>query len=885
MNKNIIIVVLVAIGIAIAAYFFLQKEKKDACEGAKFPCGPSGVIKDEAAFAGLTATDLQGSPSDYLKDMDKGLDADAVYAAVQSLGSDMSKEEAWRRYNRGRNNWAVWTGGNDRFWDEMANITFGLTDLLKTVSSHPSQTYTADNGQEYLKRDHRWQYYGLISEPCYSRPDGPREDRWGLWLDVRDADCQYGPEDPFADETRHPGVKIGSRGETITVDGKTMTLPVGSYYGEPTGIFGLRLFPNPYFDEEAANNWDPERYYTDPTYYSNKDLVRPYRVGMTCGFCHVGPDPSNPPSNFEAPEFANLNNNPGAQYFWISRILITKQDPTNFAWQLFNTSQPGALDTSFVSTDSINNPRTMNAVYNVPGRLGAAKRWGEETLEPGGSGNNKQFNNYPEYHFLDEYYKSPNTAYVPHVLKDGADSVGILGALNRVYLNIGLFSEDWLTHFRPLVGGKVITPIEISVARKNSAMWNANEEQTQDVALFFAVSAVPDNLADAPGGAAYLTEDEATLTKGKEVFAERCARCHSSKIPEAPSIEIDQQWDKYWEWTKTDQFKSEMKSIVLADDFLEGNYLSTEKRVPVNLLQTNACSPLATNGLRDNIWDNFSSETYKDLPSVDVYNDAYGAFQVQHPITGEWSVMKNNGKEGMPAGGRGYTRPPSLISLWSTAPYSLANAVGEFRWEGTVDARMASFDDSIRKWLWPELRVSDVDKVKEMGLPESIANPNLDGYMYRTTDKSYLKVSTGYLPDILQEHSGLFKDLIVVEDGVEMIEIGPIPAGTPVNLISNLRPLSEDRSPKARAEHGLKLAKFLVKLVKDLKKLDHGASNEEARMVYANLVDDMIELSNCSDYVVNRGHYFGTDKLPASEGEPGLSDEEKEALIAFLKRM
>ena len=38
------------------------------------------------------------------------------------------------------------------------------------------------------------------------------------------------------------------------------------------------------------------------------------------------------------------------------------------------------------------------------------------------------------------------------VLKDGADSVGTLGALNRVYLNIGLFSEEWLLHFRPFLG-------------------------------------------------------------------------------------------------------------------------------------------------------------------------------------------------------------------------------------------------------------------------------------------------------------------------------------------------------------------------------------------------------------------------------------------------
>src|SRR6185295_12955818 len=34
-----------------------------------------------------------------------------------------------------------------------------------------------------------------------------------------------------------------------------------------------------------------------------------------------------------------------------------------------------------------------------------------------------------------------------------------------------------------------------------------------------------------------------------------------------------------------------------ATDFLDDNYLSNEVRVPVTLLQTNACSPLATNAL------------------------------------------------------------------------------------------------------------------------------------------------------------------------------------------------------------------------------------------------------------------------------------------------
>ncbi len=835
-----------------------------------------GTVLDEAMLAGLSAEDFPGSDNDYLRDMDKGLTPEEVHARMAALGAPYSQEEAWSRYNRGRNNWAVWTGGNDRFWDEMTVRSFGALDLLKTVSSHEAIYYKYD-GKEYpISRDNRWYWFGLINEPCFSKPTGGDPNRYGLWLDVRDPDCAHGP-DPFDDAEKYPGVQLGSRGETLTwadSDGNSHQVVhgPGSYYGEPSGIFGLRLFPNPAFDQKAADRWDPVKYYTEPDYYNDRDLVRPYRVGMTCGFCHVGPDPTNPPTDPENPDFAQLNNNPGAQYFWIDRIFFwdQKESEKSYAWQLFHTSQPGALDTSFVSTDYINNPRTMNAVYSVGARLGPAKAWGREKLAEGGSGNNKQFNDYPETQFLSEFFEPPDTVLAPHVLKDGADSVGILGALNRVYLNIGLFSEEWLLHFNPLVGGKPISPIEIEVARKNSAMWNANETQTQDVALFFLVSATPDLLADAPGGEAYLTQDAAQLTRGKEVFAQYCARCHSSKLPEPPANVDVHDWDEYWAWTKTEEFRAAMTDLVLAADFLDDNFLSTEKRIPVTLLGTNACSPLASNGIGDNIWDNFSSQTYKELPSV-------GEYEVQHPITGEWRTID------MPGGGRGYTRPASLASLWSTAPFGLANSVGKFRWEPSVEARMDSFNDAIEKWLWPEKRVTDVDVVRELGLPESVAQPKLEGYMYRTTEKSYLKVYLGFLPKPLNRLAGLGRFFPWIDEREKALVLGPVPKGTPVNLIANLQAISEDRSLSARAGHFKKVIKTVRKIVKDLKELPQDATDERAREQFANVVDDLVELSACPDYVVNRGHYFGTDRLPASEGEPPLSDDDKWALIEFLK--
>ena len=43
-----------------------------------------------------------------------------------------------------------------------------------------------------------------------------------------------------------------------------------------------------------------------------------------------------------------------------------------------------------------------------------------------------------------------------------------------------------------------------------------------------------------------------------------------------------------------------------------------------------------------------------------------------------------------------------------------------------------------------------------------------------------------------------------------------------------------------------------------------------------------MDLSKCPDYIVNRGHYFGTSRF---KEEPGLSDQEKNALIEFLKTL
>lgn len=760
-----------------------------------------GTVKDEALAHGRGPETFPAADEDYFHDMDRG--------------QKLTVEEI-----KGRNNWIVWTGGNDRFWDYLANNSAGALDFLKTLSSKPGMAYS---------RDHRFRDLGLINEPCFEKATAP-DPKYGLWLDKRKPNC--GP-DPFENGTKYAGVAFGARGKNM---------PAGSFYGMASGIVGLRLFPNPAFDEAAQKKWDPKRFYEDPSYYNDKNLVRPFRVGMSCGFCHVGPNPINPPADPENPEYANLSSNPGAQYFWTERILFWQGDTAknNFVWQLFHSWLPGTLDTSFVSSDNINNPRTMNAVYSIMPRLDAAKKW-RETLV-GGERNNKQFNDYQRTASLASLFQAPDTVFTPRVLKDGSDSVGVLGALNRVYINIGLFSEEWILHFRPLVGGKKYSPIQIADLEKNSTYWKATEEQTPDVALFFLATAKPDHLADAPGGKDYLKADAKTLSRGKIVFAENCARCHSSKQPpnicelgqECKPGDIIENSAAYFEWQRNE---------VQKPDFLDGNYLSTEKRIPVTELGTNACSPLATNAIADNIWDNFSSHTYKSLPSA-------GSITVYNPIDAKpWTYN-------LPAGGRGYTRPPSLTALWSTAPFLLNNSVGRFNPDPSVKGRMDSFTDSIHKMLWPETR----DKDPLIG--DKIPGPSL---IQRTTETSYVTVPVGYLPAALKSTAGLL--------GKTDLQIGPIPKGTPIGLLANL-----DVTPSGNltqdVANGKKLLAMVHTLVGKLKEVK-GKSDEEAAAVFkdGSLISQMLELSKCPDFIVNKGHYFGTN----------LSDPDKNALIEFLK--
>jgi hypothetical protein len=194
----------------------------------------------------------------------------------------------------------------------------------------------------------------------------------------------------------------------------------------------------------------------------------------------------------------------------------------------------------------------------------------------------------------------------------------------------------------------------------------------------------------------------------------------------------------------------------------------------------------------------------------------------------------------------------------------LNNSLGDFYWSGSVADRMKSFNSGIEQLLWPEKRKGDRKFMTASG-------KEVPGTIDVTPEITYLRVPKGYLPDFLQPFVAPLSHAeprLFSEGG---LEIGPIPKGTPINLLSNID-----------LEQRIKVLRFVVDAKRDLKSIPPGTDDEAASKAFANLIEPLLDVSKCPDFVVNRGHYFGTD---AFSEEPGLSDPDKRALIEFLKTL
>lgn len=499
-------------------------------------------------------------------------------------------------------------------------------------------------------------------------------------------------------------------------------------FGTSAGAMGFRKFPNPKFDRTAWSalnrglaTWDGFR-----ERLSDGSIEPPFLIGMACGACHIAFDPLKPfkpPHSPSYPAVENLSGTVGNQYSRVLPIFVSGMPANSLEWQVFALVRPGTVDTSGIPTDQVNNTGTMNAIINLrqrptfphdvlkwrPVKSGAQcvvtsdqeQCW----CEPG-KGNRKCWKR-----------SLVKQEQVHNILKGGEDSIGALEALQRVYINIGSCAEAaWVNHLTdmmqldPLLRGYGQTPVDIGQARRDCPGFRAIEDRLPDL-LNYLMTGAPADLREArenerkvkDGHAQYTHADlvkdleadlHANVERGRQIFARRCAGCHSS-LPED---------DKNGKFIDRN-FHALDPATGLRKDWL-GNDLAT----PVTKLETNAARALHSNHMKGHLWEEYASETYRRRP----------------PLTLPMSIEGERVDFSLPAdGGRGYYRNISLLSLWAFAPFMHDNGIGPElcggpedpshcrRFDPSVEGRYQLFKDSMDQLLNSHKRSRKITRTTE----------------------------------------------------------------------------------------------------------------------------------------------------------------------------
>jgi len=414
----------------------------------------------------------------------------------------------------------------------------------------------------------------------------------------------------------------------------------------------------------------------------------PFLIGLTCGACHIGFDPAHPPENPAHPEWADIRGLIGNQYSHITEVLGSGMPTSSLEWQMFAHPRPGVTDTSAVAHDQVNNPGTINALINLSQRPTfsgeAISKWRKTDTcaanadearcwcEPGRDG--KCWRHETRSDDTTSVYVGGARMTLPgvhHMLKGGEDSIGAREAIQRVYLNIGSCAEQcWanhLTDFRELDPdhrGFGQTPVVIGACRRDCPNFRAIEDRLGNVLdfLFSAESDATDlyvardrarqasaRAQGRPAPAPYTRNDlvrdletefgRGAVARGRAVFAQRCARCHSS---------IDE--------SSGGPFASRDFAATVADHprQLRADFLGNDQAIPATEVGTFRCRSLHSNNVAGHLYMDYGSAALRGRPIV--------------PDIPERDELKDEG--------RGYYRNPSLINAWATAPFMHNNAIG-----------------------------------------------------------------------------------------------------------------------------------------------------------------------------------------------------------------
>jgi hypothetical protein len=436
-----------------------------------------------------------------------------------------------------------------------------------------------------------------------------------------------------------------------------------------------KYYADPVKDKEGKIVYNPQSApYSETEVKENKRYV----IGHPCVQCHVGFDPTNPPANPNEPKWSNLSATIGNQHIRQPLAFFHSVPMNHLANQAVQAGRLGTIDTSLVANDWQHNPGTQNNIMDF-------------------------FNK----RLFDHEIKDPVTGKVTaaksrHVLKGGEDSVGEHLALIRVYVNIGMCTEEcWTPNFAypgQLLGrGTKQSPMRIMQCAAKCDAWNYADSKMDDLAAFLITGGPTYLMAakdkDGKEGKAFV--DTTLVPKGREIFAKECASCHSSKVaPE--NVRSDKNAlakfydghifgkEDYWETEYTEEKRKDPEFIakhLVKDDkgklrpkqFAEKgifgqDWLGNDERTPFTIVGTNMCRALHDNHSDGHIWEEFASETYKKSSSP---GSVKRVFNRMIPLLGgvEFGERKIEG-------GSGYYRNISLLSLWAIAPFMHNNAIG-----------------------------------------------------------------------------------------------------------------------------------------------------------------------------------------------------------------
>jgi hypothetical protein len=841
-------------------------------------------------IAGLTASGAALTPSLVERSATVGfhlpLIADVAAAEAQASSNTVYDESGFRlgesqlnpSERAGREIWYKATGGNARFHSYVFQQRTGvLVDWFRVLRS--------------AGRDERFAAYGLINDPGCCTPGSKGcpakrlEETYGFdWCPGDQELLKYVGKDGYRDpacefkdaplDLRDPHQKDKDQRQTAC----------DLAFGTSTGALGYRKFPNPRFDAQrwlklngTLASWEGfnKRLSKNSgagdsriSHMSDGSVEPPFLIGTSCGSCHIAFDPLHPPKDPAHPRWTNIKGAVGNQYLRISEILVGGMPLDSLEYQVFVHARPGTSDTSAIPTDQIDNPGTINAILNIKQRPTfhdeAVNKWrkanscskeeaqGTCWCEPGREGKCWQ--------------KGAKRETVHHILKGGEDSIGAIEAIQRVYFNIGSCSEQcWVNHLTDLrqvdPQGRNFgqTPFNIGQCRRDCPNFRAIEDRLSNI-LDFLLS--PENTATdlhvarenerkAKNPKAKYAYDDLVVDldrqfgknavgRGRILFAENCARCHSS-IPEAEG----------GPFTVRDFRAIDPKTGLRVD------WMGNDKATFVSEVGTFRCRALHSNHMAGHVWEEYGSETLRARspdPSLKEPHD----------------------------GGRGYYRNISLLSVWAHAPLMHNNAMGPELCGRPKDRandfyRSPYVDRASKKPLAQPPACSEYDPSVEGRFKLFVASAQ---ELLTPEDKRPAKI-TRFDLDV-----PISVALRVADDGSEKQLFGltvVIPKNTASGSLGNFQ---HKEFVNDLVLAGLRPEQLQSKLSQRLGEQDAKEMTEQMRALKLALIEDPTKMldsvrkypkiaeaySSCLADIENTGHRFGTD----------LSETDKKALIAFL---